>query len=180
MTSSILVAGIGNIFQGDDAFGVTVAQRLSAMSLPSNVNVTDIGIRGIDLAFALLDRYDLTILVDATARGGAPGTLYTIEIGPDDIPDNEAAQGMMNAHSLDPGVVLSLAKELGARFQKILLVGCEPQIVDCDDTGHIGLSDAVEAAVEPALELIREIVETFNPEITNPAEENEEVLHEFS
>ena len=99
---SILIAGIGNIFQGDDAFGVEVIRRLAGIDLPEHVQLMDIGIRSIDLGFALLDPYDLTILVDATARGGAPGTLYTIEITPDDIPDASGEASMVNSHGLNP------------------------------------------------------------------------------
>lgn len=174
MNASVLVAGIGNIFQGDDAFGVAVAQRLSALHPPENSRVIDIGIRNIDLAFALLDNYDLTILVDATSRGGEPGTLYTIEIEPSDIPDACDQTALVNSHELDPVRVLALAKSMGARFRKILLIGCESQIIDCDDTGHIGLSDVVEAAVNPAVAAIRRLVEEFRA--SSATIENEEVF----
>src|SRR3954451_18675185 len=119
MTASVLIAGIGNIFQGDDAFGVAVAQRLTQHDSPENIRVIDIGIRSIDLGFALLDDYDLTILVDTTCRGGAAGTLYTIEIEPDDIPDGPDEESMVNSHGLNPVRVLALAKSMGARFKKI-------------------------------------------------------------
>ncbi|MDQ3686285.1 MAG: hydrogenase maturation protease, partial [Acidobacteriota bacterium] len=56
----ILIAGIGNIFLGDDAFGCEVAQRLSGRTLPDEVRVVDFGIRGLDLAYALMDGYDVT------------------------------------------------------------------------------------------------------------------------
>lgn len=175
MTPAILVAGIGNIFQGDDAFGVAVVQRLSALTLPQHVQVMDVGIRAIDLAFALLNNHELTILVDVTSRGDAPGTLYTIEIEPADIPDACDSAALVNSHGLDPVGVLSLAKSMGAPFRKILLVGCEPEILDRDDTGHIGLSEAVEAAVNPAIEIIRQLISEFESH-TNT--EKEEVLHE--
>lgn len=175
MKPSILVAGIGNIFQGDDAFGVAVAQRLSALELPKHVTVMDVGIRAIDLAFALLSDHDLTILVDVTYRGGAPGTLYTIEIEPDDIPDAAHSASLVNSHGLDPVGVLSLAKSMGAPFRKILLVGCEPEILDRDDSGHIGLSEAIEAAVDPAIQIIRQLINEFELDTTT---EKEEVFHE--
>lgn len=179
MRGSILIAGIGNIFQGDDAFGVAVIQRLCTLELPKSARIMDIGIRSIDLGFALLDDYGLTILVDATSRGCEPGTLYTIEIEPGDIPDPCDEGSMVNSHGLDPVRVLSLAKSMGARFGRILLVGCEPLIVDQDDTGHIGLSDVVEAAVNPAVINIRRLIEEF--ETSNLNMEKEEVCsHESS
>jgi hydrogenase maturation protease len=162
-----LIAGIGNIFQGDDAFGVTVAQRLSTLPLPENVRVMDVGIRSIDLAFALLDNHDLTILIDATSRGCQAGTLYTIEIERDDIPDGCDEASLVNSHSLDPFRVLSLAKSMGARFKKILLIGCEPLVVDCDESGHIGLSEIVQAALQPAVETIRRLIEEFSLDVLN-------------
>src|SRR6202030_732892 len=79
MKERILIAGIGNIFLGDDAFGVEVVRRLAARKLPDAIRVVDFGIRGFDLAYALMEGYEITILVDATPRGGQPGTLYTIE-----------------------------------------------------------------------------------------------------
>lgn len=161
MNGSILVAGIGNIFQGDDAFGVVVAQHLATMSLPANVEVMDAGIRSLDLAFALMDEHDLTILVDATARGGEPGTIYTIEIEPNDIPDISSEASLVNSHGLNPVRVLSLAKSMGARFGKMLLVGCEPLVTDCDESGHIGLSEPVQPTVFPATQTVLRLIEDF-------------------
>lgn len=161
MTASVLIAGIGNIFQGDDAFGVVVAQRLAQHDSPEKVRVMDVGIRSIDLGFALLNDYDLTILVDATSRGGAAGTLYTIEIEPDDIPDKLGEESMVNSHGLNPVRVLALAKSMGACFKKILLVGCEPLILDRDESGHIGLSAVVAAVVDPAVQIIQQLVQEF-------------------
>jgi hydrogenase maturation protease len=161
MSGSVLIAGIGNIFCGDDAFGVAVVQKLVATGFPEHLRIMDVGIRGIDLAFALLDGYDLTILVDATARGAAPGTLYTIEIDPADIPDSSNLGCLMNAHGLDPVRVLALAKSMGARFKRVMLVGCEPLTIDCDESGHFALSEAVGAAVSPAVEKICQIIEKF-------------------
>lgn len=158
MSCSVLVAGIGNIFHADDAFGVRVAQQLAQDGAPEGVRVIDVGIRSIDLAFVLLDPYELVILVDATQRGGSPGTLYTIEIGPDDIPNVCEGDSLVNSHGLNPVSVLSLAKSMGARLDKILLVACEPQVLDSTESGHIGLSDAVQAAIDPALTIIRNLV----------------------
>jgi hydrogenase maturation protease len=159
MSARVLVAGIGNIFHADDAFGVRVAQQLASEGPLDGVTIMDVGIRGIDLAFALLEPYELVILVDATQRGGSPGTLYTIEIQPSDIPDRSDEDALVNSHGLDPVRVLTLAKSLGARLETVLLVACEPGVVDSSETGYIGLSDVVEAAVNPALKIVRDLVE---------------------
>ena len=181
MSGSVLIAGIGNIFQGDDSFGVAVVHKLAALGLCEGVRLMDIGIRSIDLGFALLDEYDLTVLIDATARGGAPGTLYTIEITADDIPDASDEASMVNSHALNPVRVLALAKSMGARFKKVILVGCEPLVLDHDESGHIGLSEVVEAAVDPAVEAIRRLVEEFtgSKAATNNLQEEEVCSHEF-
>lgn len=173
----VLVAGIGNIFQGDDAFGVSVIHKLSLIGLPECVRLMDIGIRSIDLGFALMDGYELTILVDATARGGEPGTVYTIEIRPEDIPDGEDEESVVNSHGLDPVRVLTLAKNMGAQFRRILLIGCEPLVLDHDESGYIGLSPVVEASVETAAETIRELVCQVGQEKKSHVQfEKEEVL----
>jgi hydrogenase maturation protease len=154
MTESILIAGIGNIFSGDDGFGVAVASRLAGLGVPANVRVVDYGIRGIDLAFALMEGYDVAILVDAVSRGGAPGTLYTIEPDPEDLEGDSAFDG---AHGLDPVKVLGMAKSMGARLGRIVVVGCEPATLG-DDSGFIGLSKPVAAAVGPAAEMVLSLV----------------------
>jgi hydrogenase maturation protease len=145
---SILIAGIGNIFLGDDAFGVEVAQRLAAREWPEGVRATDFGIRGFDLAFALLDGIDLTIFVDATPRGGEPGTLYLIEPCTDDI------HADVDGHSMNPLAVLRLVKTMGGEFGRLLIVGCEPE--SCDE--GIGLSSRVAQSVARAIEMIDELV----------------------
>jgi hydrogenase maturation protease len=157
MEPSILVAGIGNIFLGDDAFGCEVVKRLSERSWPDNVRVVDFGIRGFDLAYALLDGYDVTIFVDATPRGDEPGTLYTIEPELKEIESIDAAGGMVDAHSMNPMKVLSMVKSMGGQFKKILLVGCEPGTFGPEE-GQMGLSERVEAAVEPAAAVVESLV----------------------
>src|SRR5882672_138996 len=142
----ILVAGIGNIFLGDDAFGSEVARKLQQCSLPKDVRVVDFGIRGFDLAYALLDGHDVTIFVDATPRGEVPGTLYTIEPEIEEIESIDAS-GMVDAHSMNPMKVLSMVKSMGGQFKKILLVGCEPATFGPQE-GQMGLSTPVEAAVD--------------------------------
>jgi hydrogenase maturation protease len=157
MTPSILVAGIGNIFNRDDAFGVSVTAKLAREPMPQNVRVVDFGIRGFDLMSELLDGYDLTILVDAVSRGGAPGTLYTIEPDLDAITGNGGPGTHGNAHRLDPLEVLAAVKGAGARLGRVFVVGCEPALLE-DDTGCIGLTEQVEAAVDPAIEMIRSLI----------------------
>jgi hydrogenase maturation protease len=157
---SILVAGIGNIFLGDDAFGCEVVKRLSARGWPENVTVVDFGIRGFDLAYALLDGYDVTIFVDATPRGDQPGTLYTIEPELDEIESIDGQSAMVETHGMNPMKVLSMVKSMGGRFKKILLVGCEPATFGPEE-GQMGLSAPVEAAVEPAAAVVESLVNSL-------------------
>jgi len=151
---SVLVAGIGNIFLGDDGFGVEVVQRLAERPLPEDVTVADFGIRGFDLANALLDADGPVVLVDALPRGAAPGTLYVLEPSP--VTDAEPS---IEPHGMDPMSVLRLVQSLGGRVPKVLVVGCEPTTVLCeDDEMQIGLSPAVEAAVGEAVTMIEQLV----------------------
>jgi len=152
---SILVAGVGNIFFGDDAFGVEVARRLAARPLPPHVRVVDFGIRGYDLAYALMDRPDLTLLVDAVALGGSPGTLYTMEATLDG--DEELPPAAVEAHSLHPASVLRLVRAMGGDPARVLVIGCEPGAVEPD--GGMGLSAPVEAAVDEAVSMIESLIE---------------------
>jgi hydrogenase maturation protease len=152
----ILVAGIGNIFLGDDGFGVDVARRLSEQEFPENVRIRDFGIRGYDLAYALLDGFDLTILVDAAPRGGIAGTLYIIE--PEITEDMAEAQGAaLDAHAMNPVSVLRLARSMGPISGRVLLVGCEPETLGGDE-GHMGLSEAVSGAAEQAVAVVRNLI----------------------
>ncbi len=150
---SILIAGIGNIFLGDDGFGVEVAQRLAQRPLPEGVRVVDFGIRGLDLAYALLDDHAAVILIDATPRGEQPGTLFVLE------PRVEAeVEATVEAHSLDPVKVLRLAAAMGARVRRLILVGCEPEPLESADDMRMGLSAPVQAAVGDAIVLIEGLV----------------------
>lgn len=153
----ILVAGIGNIFLGDDAFGSEVARVLAGRELPDEVRVVDFGIRGFDLAYALLDGYDVTIFIDATPRGGEPGTLYTIEPDLDELNNLDAGGMMVETHGMNPMKVLAMVKSMGGEFKRILLVGCEPAPLRSEE-GHMGLSEAVEAAVNEAVRLVESLV----------------------
>jgi hydrogenase maturation protease len=153
----ILVAGIGNIFLGDDAFGVEVAQRLLRRPLPEGVRVVDFGIRGLDLVYALLDSYESVILVDAVPRGEAAGTLCVL-----DLPQLDAAEGTavpLEGHSMDPVKVLRQAAAMGARVKRLLLVGCEPTPFGSEDDMQMGLSEPVQAAVEEAVLLVEQLVQ---------------------
>ncbi|GAC1647258.1 MAG: hypothetical protein NVS9B15_05760 [Acidobacteriaceae bacterium] len=162
MTSSrILVAGIGNIFLGDDAFGVEVAQALLRRPPIPEVAVVDFGIRGYDLAYALLgtdrDTYDSVILVDAIQRGGVPGTLYVIE------PDlaalrNAPAAVDLNGHGMDPIRVIHLAMSTGEVKARIYVLGCEPDDFGDELEGRMGLSSPVQAAVSEAVRMTEQLV----------------------
>jgi hydrogenase maturation protease len=145
----ILIAGVGNIFEGDDAFGVEVAQRLQRRALPEGVVARDFGIRGIDLAYALLDGPDAVVLVDAAPHGAAPGTVSVIEVG-QVAPAVSPAAYIVSPHSLDPASVLAMVRAMGAQAPPIYLVACEPETLGGED-GMMGLSPAVAAAVEPAI-----------------------------
>jgi hydrogenase maturation protease len=155
----ILVAGIGNIFLGDDAFGVEVARRLMRRAWPNTVRVADYGIRGYDLAYALLDDFEVVILVDATPRGGAPGTLYLVEPEVGEASTTAHAPSMLDAHGMNPVQVLRLVEALGGRVRRLLVVGCEPSRTSCDQDMEMGLSDPVRAAVEEATLMVESLVE---------------------
>ena len=154
---SILVAGIGNIFLGDDAFGVEVVRRMAGLNLPASVRVADFGIRGFDLAYALQDGYETTILVDACPHGQAPGTLYVIEPDLKALDDPEAPQATVEAHAMNPMNVLRMARAMNIEVKNILLVGCEPETLGGEE-GQMGLSAPVEAAVDEAVKLVESLV----------------------
>jgi hydrogenase maturation protease len=148
-----MVAGIGNIFLGDDAFGVELARRLTAETLPDGVRVADYGIRGMHLAYDLLEMApDTTILLDAVSRGGEPGTLYVLEIGSGDVPGIEPSA--VDAHGMTPDAVLALLDNLGGSAGRTLLVGCEP--VSTEE--NIGLSTTVTAAVDRAVRVVLDLL----------------------
>src|SRR5271168_1355329 len=153
MTAKILVAGVGNIFLGDDGFGVEVALALSKRQLPESVKVKDFGIRGFDLAYALLDPWDAVIIVDALPRGEAAGTLYVVE--PDLAGSGESAE--INPHGMDPVRVLNLAASQGTISAQVLILGCEPQDFGDELEGRMGLSSPVQAAVEEASNMIMQL-----------------------
>lgn len=156
----ILVAGIGNIFVGDDGFGVEVVQRLDRRRLPRNVQVADFGIRGFDLACAILDGPDIAIFVDACPRGVAPGTLHVIEPDLESLESDAEAPLGLEPHVLNPMNVLRLAKSMGGRMSHVVVVGCEPHTLG-DEDGLMALSEPVAAAVNDAIPLIESLVHTL-------------------
>lgn len=159
MTPTILVAGVGNIFLGDDAFGVEVAASLAKRRLPKEVMVRDFGIRGFDLAYALLNPWEAVILVDALSRGEAPGTLVVLEPNLDGQANPASPDMAMNPHGMDPVRVLRLASSMGNISAQILIVGCEPNDFGDELEGRMGLSPVVQNSVEEASDMVEELVE---------------------
>jgi hydrogenase maturation protease len=152
----VLVAGIGNVFLGDDGFGVEVARRLQDVPLPDGVDARDFGIRGMDLAYALQEDYEAVVLVDAAPRGERPGTISLVE------PDLATDEVVLDTHGMDPLRVLALAAAMGRVPERVLVVACEPQTVvlgehDEDLVGE--LSEPVRAAVDEAVALVQSVVE---------------------
>ena len=147
--SRTLVAGIGNIFSSDDGFGVEVAARLARRPLPDGVRVEDFGIRGVHLAYELLEGYDTLVLVDTLSQGEAPGTVVVFEPRLDDL-----RGAALDAHTMDPGTVLATLTELGGRVERVLIVGCEPATVE----DGMGLSPPVAAAVERAADAVVDLI----------------------
>lgn len=154
-----LVAGVGNIFLSDDGFGVEVVRQLQGRELPEGVELVDIGIRGIHLAYQLLEGYDLLVLIDTVSRGEPPGTLMLIE--PDPVASvaqrqqvEMGAMPLLDVHGMEPGSMLGIIDELGARVGRILVVGCEP----ADLADGMGLSSEVAAAVPGAVEMVLDAV----------------------
>ena len=154
----VLIACIGNIFLGDDAFGCEVARCLAQRRLPEEVELTDFGIRSYDLAYALMDGYEPTVFVDATPRGGAPGTVYVIEPDREEIEKIEGGETSFEPHGMNPMKVLSMVKTLGGDFNRIVVVGCEPAYTGENDDGYMGLSEPVAAAVEKAADVVESVV----------------------
>lgn len=149
-----LVAGLGNIFHGDDGVGVAVAQALEREALPEGAIARDFGIRGVHLAYELLDRYDLVVLVDAVQRGAAPGTVHVLEYA-DGVP-TPGGDTLMDAHDMAPDEVLALVPALGGTLGRVLIVGCEVSSVD----PGAELSDPVRACVPEAVQTVLALVRT--------------------
>jgi hydrogenase maturation protease len=151
----VLVAGIGNVFLGDDGWGVALAGRLADRTLARGVDVVDFGIRGMDLAYAMQDGYDAVVFLDATPRGQAPGTLYVIE------PELDEIEMTLDVHGMDPVKVLALARMLGAEsLPRTLVVGCEPQTrMSAEDERIVAeLTEPVRASLDGAVALVEDLL----------------------
>nr|WP_230989815.1 hydrogenase maturation protease [Streptomyces luteolifulvus] len=141
----------------DDGFGPEAAAALARRPLPDGVHVADFGIRGMDLAYRMLDGYDTVVLLDATPHGQPPGTLSLIEPDLAQLP----AGGTPEAHAMDPVKVLALARSLGdGQLPRVLVVGCEPQIrMNGDEIDVVvGLSGPVRDAVERSVPFVESVV----------------------
>lgn len=152
----VLVAGLGNIFLGDDGFGVEAVQRLARRPLPPGAETADIGVRGVHLAYQLLDGYDSVVLIDATARGGVPGTVYRIDGAEADPADGDV---LIDGHRMTPDAVLALLDTLsagtgGSRPGRVVVIGCEPAALE----EGIGLSPAVADAVDKAVDVVLDVL----------------------
>jgi hydrogenase maturation protease len=152
----ILVAGIGNAWMRDDGFGGEVAKRLSERELPQEAAVFDFGTGGLDLAYEVMRGYDALILIDISRQGGRPGTLYVMEADEDDVDVGIEDGQVINPHGMDPQTVLRFVKTLGAWPGKVVVIACEPAVVE--EMG-IGLSDEVSAAVDRAVELVASTID---------------------
>jgi hydrogenase maturation protease len=176
MTGRMLIAGIGNIFLGDDGFGPEVARRLAAQALPGWARVADYGISGMHLAYDLTDGYDTAILIDAAPRGGQPGTVTVLDVAAEHRRDLAAASGpfgasrLFDAHGMQPDVVLGVLDTLGAGNAapaRILVVGCEPASVDYGMELSEPVAKAVGEAVAVVLDLVAEAGKQVDPENTS-------------
>jgi hydrogenase maturation protease len=150
----VLVAGIGNVFLGDDAFGVKLAERVASRP---GIDVVDFGIRGLDLAYALAE-YDVAVFLDAVPRGGSPGTLYLIE------PDLAELPPDIDAHAMDPVKVLALAKTLGGELPRTLVLGCEPAAAE----EFTDLSAPVESALDEGERMLTSLLDELTTRKETP------------
>ncbi len=150
MTARVLVAGVGNIFLGDDGFGSEVARRLAGQPVPAGVRVVDYGIRGMHLAYDLLEGYDALVLIDTVPGDGQAGDITVLKVGPDDL-----GSGPLDAHGMDPVAVLANLSSLGGELPHTLVVGCQP--LDVDE--GMGLTPPVTAAVDVAITTINGLLD---------------------
>jgi hydrogenase maturation protease len=154
----ILVAGIGNAWLRDDGFGGEVAKRLGERELPEEAAVFDFGTGGLDLAYEVMRGYDALILLDVSRQGGEPGTLYVMEADEDEVDAGIEDGQVINPHGMDPQTVLRFVKSLGAWPGKVVVIACEP--AEVEEMGF-GLSDGVAGAVDGAVNLVLETIETL-------------------
>jgi hydrogenase maturation protease len=162
----VMIAGIGNIFMKDDGFGSAVVNKMANKKFPDGVELKDFGTGGLKLAYDLMKGYDGLIFIDASARGGTPGTIYLIEPNEDDFSADLEKGGPINPHDADPATVLRFVKSIGAWPGKVSIVACEPQSTD---DFQIGLSESVNSAIDKAIEMVDEIIQqiyTTNNEVS--------------
>ena len=161
----VLVAGIGNVFLGDDGFGVEVVRRIDAAALPAGVDVADYGIRGVHLAYDLLEaNVETLVLVDAVPMNEPPGTLALLEASVD--PGAAGVPLQVEAHSMSPDVVIAALRGLGGTVPRVLVVGCQPEVIDA----QMGLSPPVGATVDQAVQMVMEVVQGEVAKDLEPAE----------
>ena len=154
----VLVAGVGNAFLRDDGFGSECARRLEARGTLPGVTVMEFGTGGLDLAYEIMRGYDALVLLDASAQGGEPGTLYVIEPQLSDYEGSIEDGDAINPHGMDPATVLRFVNTVGGFSGKVVVIGCEPG--DVEELG-MGLTPPVEAAVERAITLVEETIEAL-------------------
>ncbi len=167
MNARVLVAGVGNIFLGDDAFGALVARALVARPASPGVRVRDFGTRGVDLAYTLAEGFDALVLVDSMQRGRAPGTITVIE--PDFRSSEPVSELAGPAHGVDPCRVFSMLNALGGSLRAALLVACEPLAFGSEDEPMLEPSAPVREAILHAVPLVEalasQLVHTFATEL---------------
>ena len=154
--AQILIAGVGNAWMHDDGFGGAVIAALEQRDLPEGLVVLDMGTGGLNLAYEVMRGYDGLILIDVSRQGGDPGTLYVMEADEDDVEAGLEDGQVINPHAMDPQTVLRFVKSLGAWPGKVVVIACEPTVVE--EMG-MGLSPAVEVAVEGAIDLVLSTIE---------------------
>ncbi len=167
MTGGVLVAGIGNIFQSDDGFGVEVAHRLRMHALPAGVRVEDYGIRGVHLAYELLNGFDALILLDALPMGEPPGTLAILEPDLDAPMVDDGTSPVMDAHTMSPHVVLATLARLGGRVEPTYVLGCEPATLEEGMALSPPVAEAVDGAVEMCMDLLEQLLEPAGKEMSS-------------
>jgi hydrogenase maturation protease len=169
----ILVAGIGNIFLGDDGFGCEVVRELVTMGVSREAKVVDYGIRGLDLAYALLEPYEVVVFVDAIARAGQPGSVYLLQpVNPEKDGGGETA---LDPHAMDPMHLMAMARSLGEIKAEIYIVGCEPNDFGDELEGRMGLSTVVRASVPEAARMVVELIAHIHAQKMQAAESLVEV-----
>jgi hydrogenase maturation protease len=152
VSNKVLIACVGNIFLGDDAFGVEVAKRLAEEHLSEDVVVADFGIRSYDLAYALMDDWEFVILVDAMPRGSEPGTVYVME---PNLESDDESLASSDPHTMNPVSVLQMVRAMGGAVKRLLIVGCEPENIE---PNGLGLSTTVRASLDEAIRVIQQLI----------------------